>query len=160
MYTTEPADTSPFKEMKLYEGDKHVLTVRKDGVVVLVENNGHVGTLQTDGRTMTIPTGGEAKIEEDGTITLKGDELTRTSNRAGGIEGGMRRHVEALFDRLLARHFGDRTHVKRLFTDLFLRQPDGTLTTALLSEDDLRKRGIASKADEKRVLEMLGGTRP
>ena len=31
-------------------------------------------------------------------------------------------------------------HAKKLFTNLYLRQPDGSLTTALLPEDEVRRR--------------------
>lgn len=73
----EPDDTGgPFKEIKLFEGDKHVLTMRKDGVVILVDQNAHVGTLKPDG-TLEI-TGGEgknARLEADGSISLNGEKL-------------------------------------------------------------------------------------
>ena len=56
----------------------------------------------------------------------------------GGIQGGMRTHVEASLGRLLPQS-SDQKAFKRLFTRLYLRQPDGNLTTALLSEDELRR---------------------
>jgi WD40 repeat protein len=55
--------------------------------------------------------------------------------QVGGIEGGMRRHVDGLLARLLPQK-GDQKAFKKLLTDegtrLYLRQADGTLTTALL----------------------------
>ena len=70
----EPTNTSPFKELKLYEDGKHVLTMRKDGVVILVEKNAHVGTLKPDG-TLETPDGKVGKLEADGTITFDGQAL-------------------------------------------------------------------------------------
>jgi WD40 repeat protein/tetratricopeptide (TPR) repeat protein len=53
----------------------------------------------------------------------------------GGIEGGMRKHVDGLLTRLMPQK-GDQEAFKKLLTDvdtrLYLRQADGTLTTALL----------------------------
>lgn len=72
---TEPAEGGPFKELKLFEGDKHVLTMRVDGVVILVEKNAHVGTLKPDGTMEITGGGGTAKLNADGTITLNGETL-------------------------------------------------------------------------------------
>lgn len=69
----QPETIGPFKEIKLYVGDKHILTMRKDGVIILIENNGHVGTLEPDG-TVEI-TGNPkriAKLAADGSITIDG----------------------------------------------------------------------------------------
>ncbi|HVK08078.1 MAG TPA: hypothetical protein VM597_04810, partial [Gemmataceae bacterium] len=59
----------------------------------------------------------------------------------GGVAGGMKRHAEALVGRLFPTR-GDQSAFKRLLSDdetqLFLRQADGTLTTALLPADHLR----------------------
>jgi WD40 repeat protein len=50
----------------------------------------------------------------------------------GGIEGGMKRHVE----NLLRDHLPEEEHqaIRRLLSTLYLRQPDGALTTALIPE--------------------------
>ena len=53
----------------------------------------------------------------------------------GGLKGGMRRHVLTLVSRLFPDR-KDRKAFQRLLTRLYLRQPDGTLTTALLPTDD------------------------
>jgi hypothetical protein len=90
--------------------------------------------------------------------------------RMGGVEGGMRRHVEGLVARLFGgrvpavrSHSGgdeDKPHVadffrpfrsliglektdvgkfQHLFAGLYLQQPDGALTTALVPEEDVRR---------------------
>jgi hypothetical protein len=75
-----------------------------------------------------------ARRRDDTTITI--DDL----EALGGIEGGMRKHVEGLLDELLKRHPRDKQPLQRLFTQLYLKQPDGTLTTALLPENEIRRR--------------------
>jgi tetratricopeptide (TPR) repeat protein len=57
----------------------------------------------------------------------------------GEFEGGMRRHVDQLVCRLLPQR-SDRSAFKRLFIQLYLTQPDGALTTALLGEEELAHR--------------------
>jgi hypothetical protein len=57
----------------------------------------------------------------------------------GGVEGGMRRHVEVVLGRILSTA-ADRTAFRRLFTDLYLRQPDGSLTTALTPAENLARQ--------------------
>jgi tetratricopeptide (TPR) repeat protein len=56
-----------------------------------------------------------------------------------GFAGGLRKHVGAAVNRLLPNR-SDRAAFKKLFTRLYLRQPDGTLTTALLPLRDLAAR--------------------
>jgi WD40 repeat protein len=51
----------------------------------------------------------------------------------GGIEGGMKRHVEELMARHVP-HAADRAAIRRLLARLYLRQPDGTLTTGMMPE--------------------------
>jgi formylglycine-generating enzyme required for sulfatase activity len=75
-----------------------------------------------------------ARQRADKTITMS------DLDGLGGIEGGMRNHVEGLLRELLQGHPSDKKHVQKLFTQLYLKQPDGTLTTALLAEDDVEKR--------------------
>jgi formylglycine-generating enzyme required for sulfatase activity len=77
---------------------------------------------------------GLARARPDKTITLADLE------DIGGIEGGMRKHVESLLMELLQGHPSDQEPVETLFTQLYLRQPDGTLTTALLAETEVRQR--------------------
>jgi len=67
---------------------------------------------------------------------ITGDDL----KSIGGIQGGLRQYVERTLDRLFQHHSSDRRLFKQLFTRLYLRQPDGSLTTALVSEDDLTNR--------------------
>ena len=61
-------------------------------------------------------------------------------DRLGGIEGGMRNHVEGLLAELLRGRPLDKQPLQKLFTQLYLKQPDGALTTALLAEDEVEKR--------------------
>jgi hypothetical protein len=73
----QPAqDTSAaFPEVKFFEGDKHVLTLRSDGVVILVDKNAHVATLKPD-MSLEVIGGKEARnanLAADGTITI-GDQ--------------------------------------------------------------------------------------
>ena len=58
----------------------------------------------------------------------------------GGIEGGMRNHVDGLLGELLKGHPLDKRPVQRLFTQLYLKQPDGSLTTSLLAKEEIQKR--------------------
>jgi WD40 repeat protein len=63
--------------------------------------------------------------------------VTATDLKAiGGVSGGMLRHVETLIETLFP-HSGDRAGVKHLLTELYVQHTDGTLTTALLPEEDL-----------------------
>jgi WD40 repeat protein len=58
----------------------------------------------------------------------------------GGVKGGMKRHV----DELLARHLPratDRKAFQKFLTRLYLRQPDGTLTTALMPVTPVGDKG-------------------
>lgn len=57
----------------------------------------------------------------------------------GGVEGGLRHYVEAQFSEILGGKPADVPGVKSLFVRLYLSQPDGSLTTALVPEDDLAK---------------------
>src|SRR5262249_34670944 len=50
----------------------------------------------------------------------------------GGVEGGIRRHVERLIDRELSVP-RDRKAFRDLLTKLYLEQPDGTLTTGMMA---------------------------
>ena len=59
--------------------------------------------------------------------------------KLGGIEGGMRNHVDGLLAELLKASPQDKRPLQKLFTQLYLKQPDGTLTTALSAEDDVQK---------------------
>ena len=77
---------------------------------------------------------GMSRRRDERTITLADLETL------GGIEGGMRSHVDGLLCEMLKRHPQDKRPLQRLFTQLYLRQPDGTLTTALMAEDDVRRR--------------------
>jgi formylglycine-generating enzyme required for sulfatase activity len=75
-----------------------------------------------------------AHQRSDKTITLADLE------RLGGIAGGMRNHVEGLLRELLRDRPSDKRAVQKIFTQLYLKQPDGTLTTALLAEEEVRRR--------------------
>ena len=76
----------------------------------------------------------QAMERADHTITLANLETL------GGIEGGMRSHVEGLLVDLVKGRPLDKRPVKTLFTQLYLKQPDGTLTTALLPEEEVENR--------------------
>ena len=69
----------------------------------------------------------------------------------GGIEGGMKRHVE----NLLMGHLPQEEHdaIRRLLSKLYLRQPDGALTTALMPEKNMG-------AEEKGVEHLWVGRMP
>ena len=57
----------------------------------------------------------------------------------GGIEGGMRTHADAMVARLVSGHDpADARAVRALMVTLTLRQPDGSLSTALVPADELR----------------------
>jgi WD40 repeat protein len=74
------------------------------------------------------------KASSDGIVTLADLEAT------GGVEGGMRANAEGLVRRLFP-HRADQRAFKRLLggekTQLYIRQSDGTLTTALLPAEFL-----------------------
>ncbi|HEX8202648.1 MAG TPA: AAA family ATPase, partial [Isosphaeraceae bacterium] len=75
------------------------------------------------------------QVLEDRTIAAEDLEAI------GGVRGGMRRHAEGLLERILPGGPGsDRPAFRRLFTQLYLRQPDGALSTALVVEDELSRR--------------------
>lgn len=69
-------------------------------------------------------------------ITRPGIVTAGDLKTIGGVSGGMLRHVETLIETLFP-HSEDRAGVKHLLTELYVRHPDGTLTTALLREEDL-----------------------
>ncbi len=54
----------------------------------------------------------------------------------GGVEGGLRKHVETLLVDLLP-HQRDRKAFRRLFCRLYRRQPDRLVTTELVPEEEL-----------------------
>jgi hypothetical protein len=70
-----------------------------------------------------------------GLVTGRAQKEIRVDDVAaiGGVDGGLRRHVEDFLAQQLPDPV-DRQAFRRLFTRLYLRQPDGTLTTALLPE--------------------------
>jgi WD40 repeat protein len=82
---------------------------------------------------------GRARHRPDGLVT------SADLQEIGGIEGGMREHVTSLLTQLF-RQRADRTAFQQLLAQLFLRQPDGTLTTALMPEDEL-ERSWRGRAD-------------
>ena len=59
--------------------------------------------------------------------------------RIGGIQGGMRKHVEGLSRRLFTAQV-DRAAFQRLMAGLYRKQPDGTLTTDLLPAEEAADR--------------------
>src|SRR5262249_20183125 len=75
----------------------------------------------------------------------RGDRVIRIDDvkAIGGLEGGIQRHVETV----LSRHLPPNEHdaFRRLLSRLYLRQPDGTLTTALMPVKD---RGTEEKGVE------------
>lgn len=68
----------------------------------------------------------------------RGDHEVRAADlqEIGGIQGGMRRGVEAMIEGLFPRA-ADGDAFRRLLATLYLRQPDGGVTTALVAEDRL-----------------------
>ena len=61
-------------------------------------------------------------------------------HQIGGFEGALSRHAERQIRALLPELKSDRERFQVLLTRLTLSQVDGTLTTALLREDDLSRR--------------------
>jgi formylglycine-generating enzyme required for sulfatase activity/tetratricopeptide (TPR) repeat protein len=59
--------------------------------------------------------------------------------RIGGIEGGMRKHVEGLLRRLFTAP-RDRVALQRLLAGLYRKQPDGALTTDLLPAEEAARK--------------------
>ncbi len=57
----------------------------------------------------------------------------------GGVQGGLRKHVETLLADLLP-HPRDRKAFRRLFCRLYRRQPDGLVTTELVVEEELARQ--------------------
>lgn len=66
---------APFQEIKFYEGDKHVLTLRPDGVVILEEKQAHVATLKADPLTIEVTNGKTGQLGDDGTVTFDGKAM-------------------------------------------------------------------------------------
>jgi len=60
-------------------------------------------------------------------------------HQIGGFEGALSRHAERQIGALLPESKSDRERFQVLLTRLTLSQVDGTLTTALLRENDLRR---------------------
>ncbi len=74
-----------------------------------------------------------AMSRDDHRVTM--DDLSRI----GGFEGALSRHAERQIATLFPEMKSDRERFQVLLTCLTLSQVDGTLTTALLREDDLRR---------------------
>jgi WD40 repeat protein len=70
----------------------------------------------------------------------------------GGVEGGLRKHVEALLADLLP-HPRDRRAFKQLFGRLYRRQPDRLVTTELVLEQELARQWTGGMAFD-RMLEI------
>src|SRR5262249_569059 len=70
-------------------------------------------------------------------IVSRADRVVRREDVAaiGGEAGGMKGESDNLLNRHLP-HRKDRRAFRKLVTKLYLRQPDGTLTTALMTEKD------------------------
>jgi WD40 repeat protein len=71
-------------------------------------------------------------------VSRRSDRVIRMEDfeQIGGVGGGMERHVKTLLSRILTDP-ADREAFERLFRRLYRRQPDGSLTTALVPEDEL-----------------------
>jgi WD40 repeat protein len=74
--------------------------------------------------------------------------------RIGGVQGGMRKHVEALLPRLFPA-VADRRAFQRLLAGLYRRQPDGTLTTDLLPSEDAARRWAGSRWARRMPFEAM-----
>jgi WD40 repeat protein/tetratricopeptide (TPR) repeat protein len=57
----------------------------------------------------------------------------------GGVRGGLARHVEGTIARITGGSPLERSAFRRLLCGLYLRQPDGTLTTALIPAEELAR---------------------
>src|SRR5262249_6484045 len=74
-----------------------------------------------------------SRPDSDGVITHGDLEAIR------GVEGGLKAYVEGALERTLRLDPPDRDAFKALFTRLYSRQHDGTLTTWLASREILEK---------------------
>ena len=80
----------------------------------------------------------------------------------GGVEGGLRWHVEHQLDKLVGPLPAEQHAFKKLFSDLYLLQPDGSLTSALMPESELADlwlgrtpfRRMLDSAEDLRVLRV------
>ena len=116
-------------------------TARQDSVLPLVQ----VVCTQLHERVRTRPDG-------ERMITL--DDFTAMH----GVEGGIRTHVKALLARLVEKSPADQPAFVAIFCKLYVRQSDGTLTTALLPEDDLR--GVEAQGPHAVRRHAAGRLRP
>ncbi len=74
-----------------------------------------------------------ARKREDGTVRLEDFDAI------GGVEGGLKRHAESMIAEICKASPGDVPRLKALFRQLYLTQSDGSLTTALLPEEELAR---------------------
>jgi WD40 repeat protein len=104
-------------------------------------------TLRTDRQDSVLPTLQVicTQLYERVRDRPEGDRVVRFADleAIGGVTGGLRRNVEGLVERLIpggleSEH--DRRAFRAMMAGLYLRQPDGALTTALVPEDDLARR--------------------
>ena len=86
----------------------------------------------------------------------RADRTIRAADFAaiGGVSGGMKRNVEGMVAAVFPRPI-DRRAFRKLLTHLFLRQPDGTLTTALVPADAL-PQWWTGRTPLAEVLELTG----
>jgi hypothetical protein len=85
---TSTATTTPDTggELRIYEGDRLVMSVAPDGALRIVEAGDEpIGTLGPD-NSITV-NGATAKLHEDGTITIDGQELPFTIAADASVHG-------------------------------------------------------------------------
>ncbi|QEH38433.1 WD domain, G-beta repeat [Aquisphaera giovannonii] len=58
----------------------------------------------------------------------------------GGVDGGLKAFAEGALARTLRLSPGDRRAFRGLFSQLYLRQPDGTLSTRMIAREDLERQ--------------------
>ncbi len=84
---TSPQTGLGFEELRFYEGDTHMLTLRKDGVLINVPQNQHTATLKPD-MTLEATNGKHGSLAADGTITFDGATLDRKVGDDGTLSLG------------------------------------------------------------------------
>jgi hypothetical protein len=76
----------------------------------------------------------------------------------GGVEGGLRSFAEDAMERSMGLNPGDRESFRTLYTQLYTRQADGTLTTWLAPRETLESSWRGEKPFGE-ILEAARGVR-
>ena len=97
-------------------------------------------------------------------VKKRDDHVVRLTDldAIGGVDGGLRWHVEHQLDKIVGPLPSEQRAFKKLISDLYLLQPDGSLTGALMPESDLAKlwvgstpfRQVLGSAEELRIVRV------